>query len=421
MYCFPNRRFCVMKRIEHRLRETIGLNTASVGSGIVQRAVRHRMRSLGLKRQEDYLHVLQRSQPEWQELVEWVVVKETWFFRDPEPIAAFVRLVREGWMSAHAAPPLRLLSIPCSSGEEPFSLAMALLDAGLPPERFQIEAVDISSRALARATVGVYGKNSFRSKDLTFRDRHFQPTDAGFVLAPAVRNCVRFYQGNLLSDSFLTGRATYDFIFCRNLLIYFDTAMRKEALDKLERLLTPCGVLFLSPVEQPLAVEHGFVTVSIPMSFACRKAGHGPRHPQPESWKRPSGVPPPHRGSRLPARFQVDGWPARHAPGATSPLLKADLETARYLAEAGRLEEATEICRAHLRDSRDSPQAYYLLGLVREAGGEADAIDCYRKALYLEPNHYESLLRMALLLKKNGEATRARTFQSRAQRIRPKT
>ena len=74
-----------------------------------------------------------------------------------------------------------------------------------------------------------------------------------------------------------------------------------------------------------------------------------------------------------------------------------------------------------MRESRVSAQAYYLLGLVRDASGEAGAIDCYRKALYLEPNHYESLLQMALLLQKNGEAARARTFKSRAQRIRMKT
>jgi chemotaxis protein methyltransferase WspC len=71
-----------------------------------------------------------------------------------------------------------------------------------------------------------------------------------------------------------------------------------------------------------------------------------------------------------------------------------------------------------LRQSRVSAQAYYLLGLVRDARGDASAIDCYRKALYLEPNHYESLLQMALLLQKNGDPARALAFQSRAQRIK---
>ena len=85
------------------------------------------------------------------------------------------------------------------------------------------------------------------------------------------------------------------------------------------------------------------------------------------------------------------------------------------------MNEAAEICEAHLRQSRASAQAHYLLGLVRDASGDASAIDCYRKALYLEPNHCESLLQMALLLQKNGDAARACAFKSRAQRIRLKT
>jgi chemotaxis protein methyltransferase WspC len=84
------------------------------------------------------------------------------------------------------------------------------------------------------------------------------------------------------------------------------------------------------------------------------------------------------------------------------------------------LNEAAEICEAHLRQSRASAQAHYLLGLVRDASGDASAIDCYRKALYLEPDHYESLLQMALLLQKNGDSARARAFTNRAQRIKTK-
>ena len=97
---------------------------------------------------------------------------------------------------------------------------------------------------------------------------------------------------------------------------------------------------------------------------------------------------------------------------------QADLETAQRFADGGRLEEAAEICEAHLRESKASVQAYYLLGLVRDAAGDTRALDCYRKALYLEPNHYESLVQMALLLQKNGDPVRARTFKSRAQRVK---
>ena len=189
-----------MKQIEHLLRKTTGLDAASIGSTSIQRAVRQRIRSLGLKRLEEYEQLLEKSGTEWDELVESVIVTETWFFRDAEPFAAFVRLVLEEWLPAHPAAPMRLLSIPCASGEEPYSVVMALLDAGMAPERFQVEGVDISGRALARAEWGVYGKNSFRGKDLAFRDRYFQASKEGFVLDSAVRSCVRFYRDNLFSS-----------------------------------------------------------------------------------------------------------------------------------------------------------------------------------------------------------------------------
>lgn len=403
-----------MKRVEDQLRESIGLDSASVGSPMIERAIRQRMRNLGLKGLEEYQRVLERSRAEFNHLVESVVVTETWFFREPEAFAALVRLVREEWLPTHPAGPLRLLSVPCSSGEEPFSMAMAMLDAGVPSDRFRIEAADISACALARSKRGVYSKNSFRGKDLAFRDRYFQVSEEGFVLDPAVRKCVHFCQGNLLSDAFLPGRNDYDYIFCRNLLIYFDGQVRGKVLNKLERLLAPAGVLFVGPVEQPLATGHGFVTAKAPMAFACRKASPGVRRQRAAGLSKPPAAASRHRPQDN-AKLLL-----RPADKPTSAL-RTDLEMAHRLADAGRLKEAAEICEAHLRESRVSAQAYYLLGLVRDASGEAGAIDCYRKALYLEPNHYESLLQMALLLQENGEAGRARVLKKRAQRIKMKT
>ncbi len=474
-----------MQPIEELLRETIGLDVAAVGPNLIQRAVRHRARSLGIRRLEEYRQFLEQSLAEWHELIESVVVPETWFFRDPEPIAAFVQLVREEWLPAHAGSALRLLSVPCSSGEEPFSLAMALLDGGIPAARFHIDGADISARALARAARGVYGRNSFRGKNLGFRDHHFQPSTEGFVLEPAVRKCVRFYRGNLLSDDFPNPQARYDFIFCCNLLIYFDALMRRKALGKIERLLAPTGVLFVSPVEHPLVIENGFVPAGIPMAFAFRKAGHGSRR-QRIPWlakQTAGGVPVPLNEAQTQAHFSPSPRPSPPRQGrggslgsrsakrtrqdmggdrrrfslspveggsraGVSPVFRAsrprttredgreacpitpsaaagagvrgtdDLETARRLADAGHLRKAAAICEAHLSRNRDSAQAYYLLGLVRDASGEPGAIDCYRKALYLEPNHYDSLLQMALLLQKNGDTARARTFKNRAQRLK---
>lgn len=415
-----------MTPIESLLRREIGLDAASVGSSAIERAVRLRLKALGLKSVADYLRRLDASPAELEELVEAVVVTETWFFRDREPFAAFVRLVLDEWLPAQPLSTLRVLSIPCSSGEEPCSLAMALLDANIPQERFSIDAVDISARALARAQRGIYGKNSFRGRELAFRDRHFQHTNEGYELHPRVRSCVDYHRNNLLSDDFPARRAGYDFIFCRNLLIYFDRAAQIKTLEKLHRLLLPSGVLFVGPAEMPMLIDHGFIAANIPMAFACRKSDATALRasPRARAVKPARRLPPP--PAPLPSAIEMAkpnsaGWEAPRAAAAhVVPESPADLEAARQLADAGKLQEAAATCESHLRQCGPSAQAFYLLGLVRDADGDPAAIDYYRKALYLEPDHYETLLQMALLLEKNGDTAKARTFRRRAQRAQEK-
>jgi chemotaxis protein methyltransferase WspC len=408
-----------MEQIEKMLREKMGLDAASVGSGSIQRVIRLRMKSLGVSDASDYRQLLMRSKAEWDELVEAVVVTETWFFRDPEAFSVVVE-------AARAFPPggtLRVLTIPCSSGEEPYSLAIAFRDAGIPAERVRIDAVDISSRALARARSGIYSKNSFRGKDLSYRDRHFQSTKAGFVLHAEIRDSVKFIEGNLLNSDFGGAQENYDFIYCRNLLIYFDQPTQQKALEKLDALLAPSGILFVGPAEQPLALEHGFVSANFSRAFACRRAG-AVRHLEQKvaEWQVPSPSPVSFSRASItrPIGEAIDLTTIGRSPGPSEGV-NADLETARRLADAGRLQDAAAICKRHLDTDGDSAQGWYLLGLIRDASGDLSAVDCYRKALYLQPDHYETLLQMAMWSQKNGDSARARTFKARAERAKPDT
>jgi chemotaxis protein methyltransferase WspC len=410
-----------MKEIEQLLRQTMGLDVESVGASSLQRSIRLRMKSLGLKTVAEYFERLQSSTAEWRELVESVIVRETWFFRDHEPFSAFSRQVLEQWLPAHPNRQLRLLSLPCSSGEEPYSLAMALLDSGIDPHRFHIDAVDISERALMRGQLGVYGKNSFREKDLGFRSRHFRHTKEGYALNPSVRKQVHFSHGNVLDPDFMPRSGGYDFIFCRNLLIYFDAATRKKALGQIERLLADDGLLFVGPAEQSLVFDQGFVSAGIPMAFACRKPGRAMAQSQPRAGRpaRPLKLPPgaPALVPVTPPHVSVTRAAPKITPNEQPGEAASILDEARQLADAGRFAEAAVLCEAHLLAHGASAPAYYLLGLIHDAASDTRAQDCYRKALYLDPNHYHTLLQMALLSQKNGEFARARTFRDRAQRI----
>ncbi|KQV89506.1 protein-glutamate O-methyltransferase CheR [Pelomonas sp. Root1237] len=409
-----------MTRFEQLLKQTMGLDAASIGSAAVERAVQERLSACGLADAQAYWERLCGSSVELQELIEAVVVPETWFFRDPAAFVALARLAGEE-APAQAQGVLRLLSVPCATGEEPYSMAMALLDAGFPANALRIDAVDISLRALARAQVAVYGRNSFRGSDLAFRDRHFIATAGGHSPTEAVRGLVQFRPGNLL-DGLVAGTGLYDVIFCRNVLIYFDRATQDRAIAVLGRLLAPRGWLFVGPSETALLSDHGFVSAKLPLAFAFRKG------PAPGSVIKLRATPAPPRPVRAPAPVAAPPRPARPrvAPPATAPqaTVRAEAATgiahAQRLADQGHLAEAASHCEAHLREHGPTADAFNLLGLVRDASGNTgDAADQYRKALYLNPNHHEALIHLALLLQKQGDAAGARRLQQRASRLQP--
>lgn len=149
--------------VQHHLRDAIGLDIASIGIPAVRRAVHLRVAATrgDLAR---YFAYLKQTPSELQELIDAIVVSETWFFRDPASFAAVVTRLRERPEWVHPTSSVRILSLPCSTGEEPYSIAMALLNAGLQAERFRIDAIDISARALSAAKLGLYRRHSFRGR-----------------------------------------------------------------------------------------------------------------------------------------------------------------------------------------------------------------------------------------------------------------
>jgi len=412
------------------LKEKMGLDADSIGVASVERAVRERLGARGQEDVQAYWAQLNASEQELQELIEAIVIPETWFFRDPEAFAALLRLVREDWLAKHAQGTLRILSLPCSSGEEPFSMAMALLDGGLTPARFHIDAIDISTRALAWAEQGVYGKNSFRAKDLGFRDRYFEPTERGYRLSDSVRRQVQFRHGNLLSAGWLHGAHGYDVIFCRNVLIYFDRVTQRRAIDVLSRLMTGTGLLFVGPSETGLLLDHGFASAGIPLAFAFRRAdSSAPRSRRGQKAARAVGAAKPVIAiPSRPAAMPSAAMPSRPAPVAESPPKSTAveqagagtepwIERARDLANQGKLAEALTCCEQNLRSQPVSAETFHLLGLLHDAAGRVrEAAEHYRKALYLDPRHAEALVHLAVALQKEGDARGAERLFERANR-----
>ena len=111
------------------LRHTIGLNPDAIGAEVIARAVRHRMAQCSTSDLQTYLDRIQTSEQELHALIDEVVVPETWFFRDQMPFAYLGRYVMAEWLPTHQHAVFRVLSLACSTGEEPYSIAMALLDS----------------------------------------------------------------------------------------------------------------------------------------------------------------------------------------------------------------------------------------------------------------------------------------------------
>jgi chemotaxis protein methyltransferase WspC len=416
----------ILGEFEILLKQAMGLDAASIGSASIERAVQERLAACKLKGLPEYWGLVTTSESERQELIEAVVVSETWFFRDREAFTALARIVQEDWLASRTQSPLRLLSLPSSTGEEAYSIVMALFDAGLTANRFRVDAIDISRRALALAERAVYGKNSFRGNQLDFRERHFEATAEGYRLSDVVRRQVQFQLGNLFAADFLPDVESYDIVFCRNLLIYFDRATQDRAITIFERLLKPQGVLFVAPSETGLLLSRDFISMNLPLAFAFRKSSSNSTQRGTKAIHQAKLAAASRREAMKPASVRKPGraFFAKASSAATSLPVIADaepkiaIEEAARLADQGRFVEAAKCCEEHLVKNGPSAQAFHLMGLVRDAtGNHPEATSYYRKALYLDPDHHEALIHLAFLMEKQGSAAGAQALRERARRV----
>jgi chemotaxis protein methyltransferase WspC len=461
--------------VERLLAERIGLDPSSVGEGLIARGVHARMTTLGLRSRDEYERRLLDRLDEVQALVEEVVVPESWFFRDDRPFEVLANLARSGWLAELNRPPMAVASLPCAGGEEPYSIAMTLLEAGLPGDRFRVDAVDVSARALARAIAGVYGPNSFRGSGSALRPAYFREQGGAFTLDLAVRSTVRFHLGNLLDPALFADRPPFDAVFCRNVLIYLDEEARARAFATLGRLVADGGLLFLGHADR-LDQPDGspFVPTGDKGSFAHRKGGAGkgqsssrkktdssplvdgkarkakpPPAPSPSTRRGPGGGP-----SLSPSPLVGEGWggglhdqrsresvSSAVKGGATSPhpnpppqggrgtegkgrgktpneSSDSFLDRASSLADLGRYDEATALVEGSIREGGASARAFFLLGLIRQAAGDRERAEAhYLKAIYLDAQHDEALLALALLARRKGDVAAEAAYRKRAERV----
>jgi chemotaxis protein methyltransferase WspC len=398
------------------LRARLGIDPASLGAGTIEQAIAGRMRALGSDDLSAYATRIGADAEQFQALAEKISVPETWFFRGGiDLFTHLAAVIRQPLSNLVRGSPFRVLSAPCSSGEEAYSLGLALAEAGVPSSACAIEGIDISRTALEKARRGRFRDFSFRQTDPELRERYFRYEESGWEIAPGLRDSVRFRQGNLVESAILAGEQPYDLIFCRNLLIYLHRAARVRVLDNLLRSLAPNGLLCTGHAE-PIQLQDPRFELVPPERFMLYRLASKPTQP---GYSEQLGWSKPRPRASLAAPAPVATAEPRISRALAVPVKPDELVPVREMADAGRIDAALAACIACLERVGPSAGAYALLGILRQARHEKDeAIRCFEKALYLQPDHDEALTHLMLLCKQLGQADRAAILRRRLERAR---
>lgn len=249
-----------------------------------------------------YVDQLRQNAPagSLEAVVEALTTNETSWFRDVTPFQALTgHIVPQ--LQAQGQHGLRLWSAACSTGQEPYSIAMTLIDAMGPGASIDIVATDLNEQVLDRARRGTYTQLEVnRGMPAPMLVRHFQRSGSGWTVSPELRRCVTFRQHNLLD---LPPAGPFDVVFLRNVLIYFDLPTKRAVLERVRTVLKPGGYLVLGAAETTIGVHDGYERVVADRSTVYRTAGG-----------------PPLRGAASAARSSVHVLPTPARPGGASVL-----------------------------------------------------------------------------------------------------
>jgi len=207
-----------------------------------------------------YLLYHKNRDEELSAIIDIITVNETYFFREQNQLKAFSEeILPELRETNKEKKRLRIWSAGCSTGEEPYTLAMLILEKGLfHGWNIEIFGSDINQRVLQVARSGVYRKNSFRTTEPYFLRKYFRTEGSSYRISDGVRQCVNFSYLNLLDPFKVKLVGSMDIVFCRNVLIYFDHPSRRKVIDIFYERLVGGGYLLLGHAESLINMSSAF-------------------------------------------------------------------------------------------------------------------------------------------------------------------
>jgi chemotaxis protein methyltransferase CheR len=449
-------------RFRTLVEQRLGLNLEEQPDHLA-RFVRQRMRAIGcatFRSYDVFLSTSADAQAEFRAIAEGLTVGETYFFRNNDHFRALVdHALPERLRKGAAGARLRVLSVGCASGEEPYTIAILVREhfGHLGAAGVALRGIDVNPAAIARAERARYTSWSLRETPSPIREKYFRPVDDGQVLLDGdIRAMVAFEERNLFDDDArFWAPSSFDIVFCRNVVIYFRSERVSESVEKLAHVLVPGGFLFLGHSESLRGMTDDFDLQNTHDTFYYRK--RDPSDPKPanaagSSWtapiqrasmrveqltSRPPGPPLPapdmasdretnlslahvdlatdlYRQERIVDALEVLGG----LPTASERLPEVLILRAALLTNQGLLDEAEAMCDRIFAVGGPNAGAHYLMALIREKSGDLDgALRHDQMAAYADPTFSMPRLHMGRLARQSGDRTTARRELSQAMTL----
>jgi chemotaxis protein methyltransferase CheR len=268
------------------LRRHCGLHFGPESRFVLEKRLGRRLRELEIRSFSSYHYLLRNARPgddELANLIDELTTNETYFLRERSQLRALTtEIFGELRLQRRARGPITVWSAGCSSGEEPYSIVILALEAGLDLKQdLRVYASDISRRMLRKARQGEYRESAFRETEPAIRERYFTEKDGVWRISDNVKQHVDFIHLNLLDRSRVALLGAMDVVVCRNVIIYFDVESKRRVIATFAEKLRPGGHLLLGHAETLINLSNAFELRHLPKDLVYRKPLSGAGTPDP--------------------------------------------------------------------------------------------------------------------------------------------
>ena len=253
----------VFRQLRDAIYSRSGIFFSDSSKYLLQKRLSPRARELNFDSFQKYFYFLQydpRAAAEFDHIFDLVTTNETYFFREPAQLDAFIEEIVPEILEKRPGKKIRIWSAGCSSGEEAYTIAILLTQRGyFEKSSFEIFASDINQQVLAKARKGVYRENAFRATTPELREKYFtKETDGSWRIVDSIKNKVSFGRLNLYDQARVSLLGYLDVIFCRNVIIYFDDSSKKVVVANFYNRLIDGGYLLLGHSESLISLSSQF-------------------------------------------------------------------------------------------------------------------------------------------------------------------